>query len=305
MHVSARRIACAVLFAAALPVGAAASPEGDYMVARDRAIAASIAAHKAGKGADEAVVARDEAALKDLGKRMFSLVAPVKVKGLGSPAYTLQMFIFGDDEPVRQLDGIAVHDKDNSTRVVITPEAVLQKWIATRAGDKGAPAALRQGIAEAAATDYFYNHAVIDSAGGYTPYLTLPVTPGPGEAAYATLGLFSDDVPGNTLPNRITIVRVIPGGRALVGIAPAKLALKPLPACDAVWKPYKARFDALNAAISKDNKTDDPRVAEATKIADEGSAAYRACFAKEAQTQPFLAAAVRKAEAFLQTTRGN
>ncbi|MFG1360720.1 hypothetical protein [Xanthobacter pseudotagetidis] len=90
----------------------------------------------------------------------------------------------------------------------------------------------------------------------------------------------------------------------MAGITMAKLDVKPIAACAGVWKPYKTKADALQKAEEKDAKDQDPRWEEIPKIQDEGSLAYRACFVKEAPSQPFFAAAVKRAEAFLATARG-
>ncbi|QRG08254.1 hypothetical protein EZH22_08075 [Xanthobacter dioxanivorans] len=82
--------------------------------------------------------------------------------------------------------------------------------------------------------------------------------------------------------------------------AGAVVAAAALPAGAAPVDDYMA---ARDKAVEKGNKTDDPRWDEINTIGDEGSAAFRACFAREAQ--PFLAAAVKRAEALLATARGN
>lgn len=303
MNRIAQRLACAVLLAATLPLAAMAGPEEDYVAARDKAIAASLAAAKAGKSSDEAVAKREEAALKDLGKRMAAVLGPLKFKGLGTPTYTLQVLSYSETEPVAQLDGLSFANKDFTSRIIVTPEGVFQGWLAARAKDKEAPAGFAGGLKPAVTTDYFYNNALSFDGGGYTPYVALPVAAVPGETAFAMLGLYSDDIPGNAAPGDLAIVRIA-DGKAMVGTTQAKLDIKPIAACDAIWKPYTAKADALRKAVEKENKENDPRWDEISKTEGDGSDAYRACFAKEAPNQPFFAAAVKQAEAFLATARG-
>ncbi|MFG1299675.1 hypothetical protein V5F49_07745 [Xanthobacter sp. V3C-3] len=300
----ANRILCAALFAATLPFASAvAGPQEDYVAARDKAIADSIAAAKAQKSGDDAVIKREEAARKDLAKKLAAALGPLKFKGLGGPEYSLQLFIYDESAPTRQLDGLAFASKDYSTRLVVAPESQFQAWLAARAKDPEAPAALAGGVKPAMTTSEFYGDALGFENGYFQPYIDLPVTAPPGETAFAVLGQQLDDVSGNSAPNELFIVRIA-DGKAIAGVTGAKLAIKPIPACDAVWKPFKAKADALQKQVEKDNKNEDPRWEEITKIQDEGSVAYRACFAKEAPAQPFFAAAVKKAEAFLATTRG-
>lgn len=300
---SVRTLACALILSTALPALAAADPLSDYVAARDKATAASIAAAKAGKSGDDAVVKREEAALKDLGKRLTAVLGPIKFKGLGVPKYSLQLLIYDESGPSRELDGLAFASKDYDTRLVVTSDSLFNTWLAARAKDDGAPAALASGVKAAAGTPEFYTSAIASDGGFYQPYVELPVAAVPGETAVAWLGLQTEEPSGNTAPNEIAIVR-IGGGKAMVGVTMAKLGDKPIPACDAVWQPFKAKADALQKQVEKDNKDQDPRWEEITKIQDEGSNAYRACFMKEAPNQPFFAAAVKKAEAFLATARG-
>lgn len=299
-----RPLACAILLAAALPAAASADPLGDYVAARDKATAASVAAAKAGKSSDEAVVKREEADLKDLAKRLAAVLGPLKFKGLGAPDYTLQVLIYDETGPSRQLDGLAFADKDYNTRLIVTPQPVFEQWLAARAKDDGAPAALGAGLKAAFGTGDFYSYAIAFDGGYYQPYIELPVAAAPGETAYAILGLQAEEPPGNTAPDQITIVRVA-DGKAMVGISLVKLGVKPIAACEALWKPFKTKMDALQKAAEKDNKDGDPRWEQINALGEEGSIAYRACFAKEAPGQAFFPVAVKRAEAFLQTARGN
>ncbi|MEP9365958.1 hypothetical protein [Xanthobacter sp. VNH20] len=296
-----RPLACALFLAAALP--AAADALGDYVAARDKAIAASLAAAKAGKSGDAAVVKREEVALKDLGKRLTTALGPLKFKGLGAPSYTLFTFTYDETGPTRLLDGLAFANKDVSTRLVVTPESVFQPWLAARAKDDGAPAALAGGVKPAVATAEFFQDALAFDGGYYQPYVELPVAAAPGETALAVLGLQADEPPGNIAPNQIAIVRIA-DGKAMIGLTMAKLDIKPIAACEAIWKPYKTKADALQKAIEKDKKSEDPRWEELTRIHDAGSLAFRACFAKEAPAQPFFPVAVKRADALLDIARG-
>ncbi|MFG1425621.1 hypothetical protein [Roseixanthobacter glucoisosaccharinicivorans] len=296
-----RPLACVLFLAAALP--AAADALGDYVAARDTAIAASVAAAKAGKSGDAAVVMREQAAFMDLGKRLATALGPLKFKGLGPPIYTLLTFTYDESSPTHLLDGLDFGNKDVSTRLVVTPQSVFQTWLAARAKDDGAPAALAGGVKTAMATAEFFQDALAFDGGYYQPYVDLPVAAAPGETALAVLGLQADEPPGNIAPNQIAIVRIA-DGKAMVGLTMAKLNIKPIAACEAIWKPYKAKAEALQKAIEKDNKSEDPRWEELTRINDAGSQAFRACFAKEAPAQPFFPVAVKRADALLDIARG-
>lgn len=285
----------AAFLAAAYVLPAAAGPADDYLAAKAKAVTAARAAAKAGRN--------EEAALKDLGRRMSALVGPVRFKGLGAPAFTLEFLVGGEDEPNATLDGLAFADTDDTMRLVVSPEPIFNAWLAARAADARAPAAFAEGLKGAAGTYYFVNNAVINTSGSFDGYADLPLAGAGGETIYASLGFYGDEVPGNNPPNTIAIVRVAEG-RAVVGITAVELTVPPMKACDAIWAPFKAKGDALSDAADKDGKEDDPRWEEAAEVYDDGASAYRACFAREAKGKPFLAEAQAKAEAFLKIARG-
>lgn len=299
----ARRLACAVALCTVVPLSAAAGPLDDYVAARDKAITTAIAAAKAGKGGDEAVMKREEAAMKDLQKRLAAALGPLTLKGLNAPDYTLQVFVYDQASPTRQLDGLVFRDNDGVRRIVVTAEPIFQNWLAARAKDDGAPPALAGGVKAAMTTAEFYTDALGYDGGYFQPYVELPVAAAPGETAVAMLGLQVEEPAGNATPNQITVVRIA-DGKVMVGEAMLKVKDQPIAACDAIWKPYEAKADALQKKVEKDNKPEDPRWDEVFKIAADGSDAYRACFAKEAPKDPSFAAATKAAETLLKQARG-
>lgn len=300
----ARSLICTAVLAAGLPHAAAADALADYLAIRDKAIAASLAAYMAGKGADETVIVQEQAAIKDLGRRMTALVGPVEVKTFGSPTFSLDGMVFTDEQATHQLEAVSLLNEEETAQVVVTPEPIFRSWLEARGKDVEAPEGFASGLAAAQATGYFYNNALVFHDDGFTPYMQLPVVAKEGEAVYATLGLFSDDLPGNTPPNNVTIVRIA-DGKAMVGIAEVKLDGETVAACEALWKTYQDKLDALQKAAEAERKADDPRWAQITATSDEADAAFRTCFIKEAKGQPFVDEATRKAEAFLDTMRGN
>lgn len=298
----ALRLACAAAFTAGLPLAAGATPLDEYVAARDKAIAEMVAAAKAGKSDDDAVVKREAQALEDLGNRMISLVGPVNIKGLGSPTYSMDVLFYVDGQPSEQLDGVSVADDDGTTRVIVTPAPIFESWLAARGKDADAPPGFGDGLKAAAGTEYFYDAAFAFPGGGYTPYVALPVMVAGGETVYAWLGLYTDEMPADLPPNEITLVRIA-DDQVMVGITEVKLEGASIAACDAIWQPYDVKVSALQEAVDKDNKPDDPRWDQIAEIGDEGGAAFRKCFAEKAKDQPFFAAATKQAEQLLQAIR--
>lgn len=299
-HPSGRALLLAMGMALAPAALAGAAPADDYIAARDKAMAALADAEKAG-ATPEDLEKRDAAARKTLEQKMSALLGPLRFKGL-TAAFSPGTLLDGNIESGGP-DGLLFADKDFATRLLVSPEPVFANWLAGRAKEQHAAPALGQGIAAAAATEDFYTLA-IGAEAAFSRYMELPVTAPEGETARAALGLFSQDVAGNTLPDAVVITRVA-NGRVAVGTTTVKLGIKSLPVCDKVWKATTAKAEALRTAAQKTKKEDDPRWEEANKAEGDAWVAYRACFAREAQGQPFLAAAVKRAEALLATARGN
>ncbi|MFG1244101.1 hypothetical protein V5F31_17125 [Xanthobacter sp. V7C-4] len=303
----ARRLALqtagVVLLAASVPLAAVAGQaDDDYIAARDKAAAALAAAEKAGANPDD-VYKRDEAALATLQKRMAALLGPLTFKGLNAPPTFSPGTLLDGQIESGEPDGLRFSDADFTTRLLVSPEPVFAAWLAARAKEENAPPELAGGIKAAMATDLFYTYAISSDA-AFAIYTQLPVAATEGETTYAALGLFSQDVAANQVPDSIVITRIA-NGRVIIGTSEAKVTIKSIPACDQVWKTYAAKAKTLRAAAQKSKKDDDPRWDDASRAEDEGSAAYRTCFAKEAKNQPFFTAAVARAEALLQTARGN
>lgn len=279
---------------------AGAGPAEDYIAARDKVVAALAAAEKAG-ASPETLEKRDSADRKALEQKMRALLGPLRLKGFTatfSPGTLL-----GGNIDSGGPDGLLFADEDSGTYLLISPAPVFANWLAARAKDEGAAPALGRGIAAATTSDDFYSLAIgVEAA--FARYMDLPVTAAEGETARAAIGLFSQDLPANTLPGSVVVTRVA-NGRVAVATAAVELGIDALPVCDKAWKAGTAKAEALRAAAEKSKNQDDPRWEQANKADVDASNAYRACFAKEAVGQPFLAAAVKRAEALLATARGN
>lgn len=299
-----RRALCAAALATALPLAAAATPLDDYVAARDQAIGAAVAAANAGKSGDDAAIKAEETARRDLASRMGALVGPLKLKGFGAAAYTLDVLVYGDDLPTTQLDGMALTDKEGTSRVLVTLEPLLQAWLAARAKDKDAPPAVRGGLKALPNTGYLVNNSLVDTGGGFIPYLPLPVTAAPGETVYASLGLFTDEAPADTPPNTIVVVRVAEG-RAMLGMMPVTLDMKVPATCERIWKPYDTKIQALQKQVEAVSDLEDPRFAALAKLEEDGAAAFQTCLAKAPESQAAIATATRSAEGFIGLLSGH
>lgn len=299
-----KKIALAALFATLLPAAVQAGPADEaYIAARDK-YAAEIKREAAADASQDRLDKLDGDARAALETQISKILGPLRFKGLGpKPTFSPGTLVPGyieSEEP----DGLMFADKDWQTRLIVSPEPVFANWLAARAKEQEAPAAFRQGIAAAFKVNEFYT-STISSDAAFTSYVALPVTAPTGETAYAALGIFAQDMTTNAVPDSIVIGQIA-NGRVVVGTTTASVKIKQIPVCDKVWKGYEKKSAALQASAAKAGaKQREAKLAEAADVEAEGEKAYRACFAEEAPKLPFFATVTKRAEALLQTARGN
>lgn len=297
----------AVLLAAAMALAlgtaspARAGAMEDYIVTRDKLAGEVADAVKAG-ASDEEVDKRNAAAIKQLQDRMVALVGPFSFAGTQSTPVFMPTTLIPEFLESKQPDGLLFSSDDYLTRVFVSPEPVFLNWLAIRGTGPHAPPDLRGGMAEAMGSGPLYN-AVLGADAAFVKYMDLPVKTGSGESVNAAFGLFTQTGAQNDAPNAIAFTRVA-DARVVVGAADVGVEIPPLPACDKIWEGYDAKARALIAAAEKSKNDQDPRWQESTTVEEEGAAAYRACFQKEAPNQPFFAEATKRAEELLSTARG-
>ncbi|MHB0767801.1 hypothetical protein [Bradyrhizobium sp. 5.13L] len=252
----------------------AAAPEQNYLDLRDRYIAKFSKA----KESDE-VNKQHDAALKELAGVLRAVVGPVTIKGLPAEGRSNVDTLFKDDIGFGHLDGLAFGSEGGKTRAVVTTTALLKHWLREHRDD-GMP----QETGAAIKADRFYYHAIQDAA--FAKYVELPVTkPASASAAVAVLGLRGNgDLKGP--PDEIDVVAIKNDKVFFIATSDAVKTAE-IPACEKVWKQMMAKPVVKN----------DPR-GDMTRE-DNAMTAYTTCFAKEAPSQSWFAAAVSKAQSQL------
>ncbi|MDD1528984.1 hypothetical protein C7U92_16085 [Bradyrhizobium sp. WBOS7] len=261
------------LLVLALPVHAAA-PERHYLDLRDRYIAKFSKAKES-----EVIYKQHEAALKELAGVLRGLVGPVAIKGFSADGRSNVDTLFRSDIGFGHLDGLSFAADGDKTQAVVTTTALLMHWLREHRAD-GMP----QESSAAFQSDRFYYHAIQDAA--FAKYAELPVTkPASASAAFAVLGLRGNgELKG--APDEIDVV-AISGDRVYFIAARDAVKTAEIPACERVWTQMMAK------PVNKK----DPRGDMARE--DRAMDAYTKCFAKEAPSQSWYAAAVRKAQSQL------
>lgn len=297
---AARRFLGALIGVVVLPALAIAGPADEaYVAARQKYVAALVAAEAAGADINT-LDKQDDRARADLKKQMLALLGPLAFKGLGkAPDFSPGTLLDGQLES-GQPDGLLFRDKADTTRIFISPAPVLADWArrdAAEKADASLPAVL--------ATGAFYTQA-IGSDAAFEPYLPVPLAADAGDLVFAFVGLFAQDDTANYPPSSV-VVGWIANGRVVVGTTKVPEAYKMFPACTKAWDANAAKAKALEAAAQKEKgaRKDEMMAQVFDMLGTTGSAAYRACYAREVVKQPVFAVIVKKTEALWQTMRGN
>lgn len=252
----------------------AATPEQRYLELRDRYIT------KFSKAAENDQTSRQhDAALNELAGVLRGLVGPVAIKGLPAEGKSNADTLFKGDSGFGHLDGLGFASEGEKLQAVVTTMALLKHWLREHRED-GMP----QETGAAFKSDRFYYQAIQDSA--FAKYAELPVTkPASASAAVAVLGVRGNgDLKGP--PHEIDVV-AIQGEKVFFLTSSDAVKTTPIPACEKVWKQMMAR-----PVDKKDPRGDMTRE-------DNAMTAFTACFAKEAPSQGWFAAAVKKAQSQL------
>jgi hypothetical protein len=265
-----RLLALLSLLALATPAYAG-TPEQHYLDLRDRYIA------KFSKAAEsDETTKQHDAALKELTGVLRGLVGPVTIKGLPADGKSNADTLFKGDSGFGHLDGLGFASEGDKMQAVVTTTTLLKHWLAEHRED-GMP----QDVSAAFKSDRFYYYAIQDSA--FAKYAELPITkPAAASVAVAVLGVRGNgDLKGP--PGEIGVV-AIQGDKVFFLAASDAVKTAEIPACEKVWKQMMAK-----PVNKKDPRGDIARE-------DQAMDAYTRCFAKEAPSQGWFAAAVKKAQ---------
>jgi hypothetical protein len=283
------RLLLALLFLL-LPLTAfAASPEDDYIAAREKFIAQFKLNEN--EPVTDAISKAEEQARATLEKQMQAVIGASGVKG--APAQgklNLDSLITGD-MGFGLLDGVVFKLK-GETQVLVTTRGLLTRWLKAEqeiwktSPQHGPPAE----IDAALRAENFYTQAMSHDA-AVTRYAEIPVTE---PNAYAMLIAHQQDI-GPVVPKEM-IVAVLRGDRLFVWSAPAAVRTTMIPQCAAIWR--KAERDAKAASARKDSPDD-----AFETIQQEGDAKMRACYGARAKSAAFFPALVKQARDLIERVK--
>jgi hypothetical protein len=285
------RLIWAVVFALASSTAFAASPEDDYIAARDKAISA-IAALNNANAPVETLDAADAKARADLEKRLSALLGPLAVADFPA-AGTINLESLSDsDIGYGMLDGLRYAKSDDGPSIVATTRGLLGRWLQSRAAETDAGLHLPTGIDDALKLDAFYTQA-INSDAAFTGTLDFPLKkPEGADIAIARLGGWTQDV--GPIYEQQVVVTLVKGNSVMIASAPATPAVPRIAACDALWTSANDAAQKLAAQASEQN--DEKTYDTANAAWEKGDVDYRACMAERLPGDPAFRALLNQAQ---------
>ncbi|MER8896844.1 hypothetical protein [Mesorhizobium sp. M0676] len=289
------------LFALVSSVAFAASPEDDYVAARDKAMA-DIAALNSANAAIETIDAENEKALADLQHRLAGIVGPLAVKDF-PPTGTINIESLSDsDIGYGMLDGLRYTKDDDGPSLVATTRGLLERWLQSRTAETDESFKLPVGIDEALKLDAFYTQA-INSDAAFEGTLDFPLKkPEGADIAFARLGGWTQDV--GPIYEQEVVITLVKGNSVRIIAAPAAPAVPKIAACDAVWAAADAAAQKFQEAYQASDLKDEKAFESSNAAWDKGDSDYRACMAQRLPADPAFPALLAQAQALADQMAG-
>ncbi|WP_245482451.1 MULTISPECIES: hypothetical protein [unclassified Mesorhizobium] len=272
----------------------AASPEDDYIAARDKAIA-DIAAQESANAPVESLDAQNVKAMADLEKRLSALLGPLAVEGFPATGTINLQSLSDSDIGFGMLDGLRCTTSDDGPSLVATTRGLAERWLKSRADETDENLKLPAGIDAALKLDAFYTQAIgADAAFVKTLDFALNKPEG-ADMAIARLGGWTQDV--GPIYDQQVIVTLVKGDRVMIAEAPAAPAVPKIAACDALWTAAAAAAQKFQEAYQASELKDEKSYDAANAAWEKGDADYRACMGERLPGDAAFPALLAQAQA--------
>ena len=291
-----KSILAALLVSISAAAGAA-SLEESYFAARDGYIE-KFKPPEPNVDIDDSVRKQEELARGDLEGQLRRIIGASDIKGLSTPGKSNLDTLFKGDAGFGLLDALVYSSADDKTHIIVTTEALLERWLREHKDWWGPSVAnVPQDLDAALKSEAFYTQALATDA-AVSKYVELPVAAPPqAKSAFAMLAARSQDF-GPRTPDEL-IVSVVKDGRLFVVTAPANAKIDPMPACQRIWRDASRNAAKAHEAYVASGMKDDKLFEQSTRIEEEGDAAFHRCFAQQARGRSFVAALTRQAQALI------
>ncbi|TGR28962.1 MULTISPECIES: hypothetical protein [unclassified Mesorhizobium] len=285
------RLVWTLVLALASGAAYAASPEDDYIAARDKAISA-IAAMESANAPVETLDAANDKARADLEQRLSTLLGPFTVTDFPAAGTINIESLSSSDVGFGMLDGLR-HGTEDGPSIVASTRGLVERWLQSRAAETDADLKLPTSFDRALKLDAFYTQA-IGSDAAFTGTLDFKLkTPEGADMAIARLGGWAQDVGPNY--DQEVVVTLVKGNSVMIAEAPATPPVPKIAACDAVWTAADAAAQKLvkQATGDSDETTSDAADAAWAK----GDSDFRACMGKSLPDNPVFPTLLAQAQA--------
>lgn len=287
------RLIWTLLFALAGSVTFAASPEDDYIAARDKAIS-DIAAQESSNAAVEALDAANEKARADLEKRLSALLGPLSVKDFPATGTINLESLSASDIGFGMLDGLRYAKSDEGPSIVATTRGLAERWLQSKADEDDESLKLPTNLGEALKLDGFYAQA-IGSDAAFVKTLDFALKkPEGADIAVARLGGWTQDV--GPIYDQQVVVAVVKGDRVLIAEAPAAPAVPKIAACEALWTAADATAQKFQQEYQGSDLKDQQAYDSANAAWEKGDGDYRACMGERLPDDPTFPALLAQAQ---------
>jgi hypothetical protein len=291
------------LFAVALLLSStaalAASPEDDYIAARDAAVARITRLVEVDQAAGDAFSGPHDREKADLVKRLQALVGPVAVKGFAGPASLNVESLVGGDQGSGSLDALSFLSADNRSVLLVTTDALARRWAAANTdawADELADGAAAGREAVLRSEGYYFRAIGFSSDAALSVVSEMPlVAPPRATSAVALLVARSqDETP--TSPSEL-IVSLDVDGRTMIAEVPLRTAIPAVAECSRIRKAGEAKISAKDDAYVASGRKDAKIGAALRSLRQQTATAFRTCFAARSAAQKGYLAAAEQARA--------
>ncbi|RUT95536.1 hypothetical protein EOD23_32385 [Mesorhizobium sp. USDA-HM6] len=287
------RLVWTLLFALASGAAFAASPEDDYIAARDKAIS-DIAAQESSNAQVETLDAINTKALADLQRRLTTILGPLAVKDFPANGTINLESLSASDIGFGMLDGLRYAKDDEGPSIVATTRGLAERWLQSKADGDDESLRLPAGLDEALKLDGFYTQAIgSDAAFVKTLDFSLKKPEG-ADIAIARLGGWTQDV--GPIYDQQIIVTLVKGDSVLIAEAPASPPVPKIAACEAIWTAADATAQKFQETYQGSDLKDQHAYDSANAAWEKGDGDFRACMGERLPGDPAFPALLAEAQ---------
>jgi hypothetical protein len=303
-RISSMRLVSGLIFCLCLLMSPirAASPEDEYLAARDKAISRITAMAVRGAEHDKELGAEDDKLRADLENRLRGILGDVSVKGFPGPGKINLDSLDDHGMGYGMLDGL-VYDGGGAwgPRLVVTTRSLLDKWLAAGSRKKDADLQVSADLQTALGQRNFFSLAIGGDA-SFTRNVNLPLTaPLNVESVRAALGSWTQEVgPGDLT----LIVTLIKGDKVYIGSKSPKTAISEFAACEAIWTQSTEDANRLRSAYEAAKAEEGQKAFDAASTKERGERDFQACWIERASREPFYPALLKEAQVFASRIAG-